>query len=111
MTGRRQLAHAASVPAKKGIRTWPAFCSGVMAATAAAAASLSRCCGPQPRGLVPGSGAADDGGGAGVVRWDADGDALGEGVWEEGAAAGAGTPVQALRAVRVAAAAKMRVVL
>ena len=43
---------AASVPAKNGISTWPAFCSSVIAATAAAAASRSRCCGPQPSGPV-----------------------------------------------------------
>ncbi|WP_066293101.1 hypothetical protein [Arthrobacter sp. B6] len=79
-----------------------------MAATAATAASLSRCWGPQPSGLAPWSGEAEGDGGAGVVRSDADGCVLGVEVRADGVGAGAGTPVQA---ARVAAAAKARVVL
>jgi len=66
-----------------------------MAATAAAAASWSRCSGPHPRGREPGSGEGEADGAAGVVLSGAD--AAPEGVADDGGAA-LGEAVQELRA-------------
>ncbi|RAX18466.1 hypothetical protein DC347_03115 [Pseudarthrobacter sp. AG30] len=66
-----------------------------MAATAAAAASWSRCSGPHPRGREPGSGDGEAKGGAGVVLSEAD--ALGAGAVDDGGAA-LGEAVQEPRA-------------
>ncbi|TDL41412.1 hypothetical protein E2R57_01735 [Arthrobacter nitrophenolicus] len=57
-----------------------------MPATAAAAASWSRCSGPHPRGREPGSGAGD----AAVGPAGADGDTLADGAAVEGVDDGAG---------------------
>ncbi|BCW79464.1 hypothetical protein NicSoilC5_14830 [Arthrobacter sp. NicSoilC5] len=75
------------LPLKNGSRTCPAFCSGDIAATAAKAASWSRCSGPHPKGREPGSGDGEAGGGAGVVLADAVGDASAVGAEDEGGAA------------------------
>ncbi|QDG62844.1 hypothetical protein NIBR502771_11265 [Pseudarthrobacter sp. NIBRBAC000502771] len=58
-----------------------------MAATAAAAASWSRCSGPHPKGREPGSGDGEAKGGAGVVLADADGDTPVGGAEDDGGAA------------------------
>ena len=57
-----------SSPRVERHRTCPALCSGVIAATARAAASASRCCGPQPSGRVPARGKASGSPGVGPVR-------------------------------------------
>ena len=74
------------LPLKNGSRTCPAFCSGDMAAMAAAAASWSRCSGPHPRGREPGSGDGEAKGAAGVVLADADGDVPAGGAEDDGGA-------------------------
>ncbi|TLM76051.1 hypothetical protein FDW81_00090 [Pseudarthrobacter sp. NamB4] len=73
-----------------------------MAATAADAASWSRCCGPQPRGRLPGSGEGDAVAWDGVVRSVGVGDAEAEG--DDGDGVGPGAAVQEARATAEAAA-------
>ncbi|GKV71508.1 hypothetical protein NCCP2145_08890 [Pseudarthrobacter sp. NCCP-2145] len=91
-----------SLPLKKGRRTCPAFSSVLIAATAAAATSWSRCSGPQPSGRVPGSGDGEGVADAVVVRGV--GVAKGaDGADDDGA--GPGAAVQDARATAAEAAA------
>ncbi|MCY1231804.1 hypothetical protein D9M72_442650 [compost metagenome] len=93
---------AKSVPVKNGIITCPAFCSTLIAATAARAESSSCCCGPQPSWRSPGAGVAatDECGASEAPGSDRmappDGDAVAGDVPDDAPEGdGEGTPVQA----------------